>query len=316
MPVGPDGIGPAGADDRGETTVAGRARRRWRTLAVTMAVAALVVVAIAACVLQYAVRGGFATTTLPVADAGGRALLLGAAGHRIAGRLYAEGTPGVGAPLVVVVHGDAPFRNPDYHYAFASTLARRVPGVPVAALLRPGFADPYGGRSDGRRGSASGDDYTPAVTHAVAGAIAALREDFPGSPVVLVGHSGGAAISANVAAASSGLVDSLVLVSCPCDVPAFRRHMARAQLSPFWLWPGNSQSPLDTVAAVTPPTWVLAITGGQDRITAAAYARAYVDAAVRRGLDARLDILPGRGHEILHDEAVVESVRQRVMALR
>lgn len=266
-------------------------------------------------VLQYAVRGGFAQTRSE-AEAGGRAISKGAPGHTIAGRLYFEGAASAGAPLVIVLHGDAPFGNPGYHYAFASALSERTPGVPVAALLRPGFADPYGGKSDGQRGSASGDDYTREVTLDVANSIKRLREEFAPSAVVLVGHSGGAAISANIAAAAAGLIDSLILVSCPCDVPAFRMHMARQQFSPFWIWPSDSESPLDTVNAMAPTTRIFAITGAEDPITLVDYARAYTDAAGRRGLIAALTILPERGHEILNDDAVLEFTRQRVAELK
>lgn len=132
--------------------------------------------------------------------------------------------------------------------------------------------------------------------------------------MVLVGHSGGAAIAANIAAASPRLIDSLILVSCPCDVPAFRRHMARQQFSPFWLWPSESESPLETVERLT-LTRIFAITGEHDPITPVIYARAYTDAASRRGLSATLTILPDRGHEILHDEAVLELTQQHVAEL-
>jgi pimeloyl-ACP methyl ester carboxylesterase len=291
--------------------VANSSGRIWKLLGASLL--GLIVVGVLA--LQYGVRGGFAGSR-PDADAGGRAILQGASGHEIAGRVYLEGTASAGTPLVVVLHGDAPFRKPSYHYVFASQLSERLPGVPVAALLRPGFADPFGGQSDGQRGSASGDDYTKEVTTDVASAIKLLRDRYSSSSVVLVGHSGGAAISANVAAASPGLIDSLVLVSCPCDVPAFRKHMAREQLSPFWVWPSDSESPLDTVNTLTPATRVFAITGEQDPITLVDYARAYVDAAGRRGITATLTILPKRDHEILLDDVVIEFTQQRVAELK
>jgi pimeloyl-ACP methyl ester carboxylesterase len=284
-------------------------QHRWKILGLIL----LGLVVVGVIVLQYAVRGGFAATR-PAIDAGGRAISEGANPHRIAGRVYLDGSASAGAPLVVVLHGDAPFRNPGYHYAFASTLSERLPGVPIAALLRPGFSDPYGARSDGRRGSASGDDYTRAVTHDLSDAIAALRTEFSASSVVLVGHSGGAAIAANIAAASPRLIDSLILVSCPCDVPAFRRHMARQQFSPFWLWPSDSESPLDTVDRLTAAR-VFAVTGEYDPIALVTYARAYTEAARHRGLSATLTVLPDRGHEILNDEAVIEFTRQRVAEL-
>jgi pimeloyl-ACP methyl ester carboxylesterase len=287
--------------------VANLSGRRWKLAGALL----FGLIAIGVLVLQYAVRGGFAETKREF-EPGGVELVQDAAKQKIAGRYFIDGQVLAGKPLVVVLHGDAPFRKPSYHYAFASALSERLPGIPVAALLRPGFEDPYGLKSDGRRGSASGDDYTRTVTLDVAAAISAIRDEFASTAVVLVGHSGGAAISANVAAASPGLIDSLILVSCPCDVPAFRKHMARQQFSPFWLWPSESESPLDTVNAMTTQTRIFAITGEQDPITLVDYARAYVEAAGRRGLIASLTILPERGHEILNDHAVLEFTQQRV----
>lgn len=263
--------------------------------------------------LRHAVRGGFADDR-PADEVGGVPLSVGLEEHKIAGRWFIQGTHKAAAPLVVVLHGDAPFRKPGYHYFFAESVSKQLPAVPVAALLRPGFADPYGGRSDGERGGATGDDYTKEVAEDLAPAIASLRDQFRARSVVLIGHSGGAAIAANISALSPELVDLLILVACPCDVPKFRRRMARQQLDPGFLWPSDSLSPLDTVAQVT-ATQIRAVTGEDDPVTLVPYARAYVDAAKGRGLDASMTVLPDRGHDILNDEAVLELARQWVTEL-
>lgn len=114
-----------------------------------------------------AVRGTFVAFR-SAADAGGSAIVAGASGHRIVGRAYVTGPPTPSAPLVVVLHGDAPFIHPGYQYAVAADLANAVPGTRVVALMRPGYADAYGARSDGDRGFASGENYTRAVADDVA----------------------------------------------------------------------------------------------------------------------------------------------------
>src|SRR5271155_526873 len=215
-----------------------RSKRIWMTVFLLMAL-----VAIAAISWQLmAVRGTFAELKSPT-EAHGESIVVGAEGHRLAGRAF--GARGAGAnPLVVVLHGDAPFANPSYQYKFAADVAQAAPGSAVVALLRPGYRDPYGAKSDGDRGFASGENYTAEVTDDVAAAIQALKNQYGVTSVILVGHSGGAAIAADVAARSSGnLIQQLFLVGCPCNVPAFRRHMARLQWSPVWLLPVNSLSP-------------------------------------------------------------------------
>jgi predicted esterase len=258
-----------------------------------------------------AVRGTFAPSR-PTSEAGGSTVLVGVSGHRIAGRLYLTGTLAPAAPMVVVLHGDAPFVNPGYQYAFASELADVIPGTRVAALLRPGYADPYGAKSDGDRGFASGENYTPEVVRDVAAAIQSLRSQLVASAVILVGHSGGAAVAANIAGLHSGLVQHLFLVSCPCDVPAFRWHMARLHWSPMWLLPVDSLSPLRTLEQMKKGTKITATSGAEDPITLPQYAHAYVAKARTLGISASMITIPRRGHEILNDTAVVKLVAKAV----
>jgi pimeloyl-ACP methyl ester carboxylesterase len=254
-----------------------------------------------------AVRGTFAPSK-PAVDAGGSPILVGSAPQRIAGRVYLFGMASPTAPLVVVLHGDAPFVNPSYQYTFASQLARAVPGTRVAALLRPGYADPYGAKSDGDRGFASGENYTHKVIDQLAASIQTLQARWNASAVVLVGHSGGAALAADLSALHPGLVHHVFLVGCPCDVPAFRKHMAQLQWGPLWLLPVRSLSPITTIDQMQKSTGITAISGSNDPIALPQYAESYVAKARRLGISASMIVLPGQGHEILNDPAVVNAV--------
>jgi pimeloyl-ACP methyl ester carboxylesterase len=280
--------------------------KRWRRLfwlaVIVFAVWLLILVAS---------RGTFRLSR-PASEAGGSAITVGAAGHRIAGRVYLTGTPASAAPIAIVLHGDAPFENPSYQYAFASRLARAIPGTRVVALLRPGYADPYGAKSDGDRGFALGENYTPAVVNDVAAAIQSIKSQWGASTVTLVGHSGGASIAADVAALHPGLVQNLFLVGCPCDVPAFRRHMARLQWNPMWLLSAHSLSPAQTLNQMRKGTKVTAISGANDPIALPQYARAYVAKANELGISASMITIPGKGHEILNDPAVINDVAEAV----
>ncbi len=260
-------------------------------------------------VAAIAVRGTFASFR-PTADAGGEAVEAGASGHRIVGRVYLEGAADPGAPLVVVLHGDAPFRHPGYQYGFADDIANAVPGTRVVGLMRPGYADAYGARSDGDRGFASGENYTEPVVRNLAAAIRELQNRWQAPSVLLVGHSGGSAIAANIAALEPGLVRHVFLVSCPCDVPAFRSHMAAAQLSPMWLLPAKSLSPVETLDRMDAAVTVTAFVGSDDPVTLPRYAQAYVAKARERGIEATLVEIPGKGHEILDDPAVEKAVAE------
>src|ERR1700761_7558973 len=105
-----------------------------------------------------AVRGTF-QKPLAASCATGTAITVGEPAHQLKGRMYVSGSENSNAPAVVAFHGDAPFHNPGYQYEFAGRLANAVPGTRVVALMRPGYTDPFGAKSDGDRGFAVGDNY-------------------------------------------------------------------------------------------------------------------------------------------------------------
>ena len=280
-------------------------KRRWK-LAILIASAILLAVVAYNLIV---VRGTFFPSR-PASEAPGSLLLVGPPGRRIAGRVFLESAPSPSAPLVVVLHGDAPFVNPGYQYAFAAQLARALPGTRVAALLRPGYADPYGDKSDGDRGFALGENYTRGVISQLVTAIELLKSEWSAPGIVLVGHSGGATLSADILALYPGLIQHAFLVSCPCDVPAFRRHMARHQRDPLWLIPVQSLSPMQTLTQMHKTIAITAISGSDDPIALPTYAKAYVARAQRLGISATMVVLAGKGHEILNDPAVLNIVAQ------
>jgi pimeloyl-ACP methyl ester carboxylesterase len=210
--------------------------------------------------------------------------------------------------LVVVLHGDAPFANPSYQYAAARRIATGAVNLIAVGILRPGYTDVEGRRSSGIRGRAIGDNYTPAVVDAVAGAVDQLTQSYLPARVFLVGHSGGAAIAGDVIARHPGLVNGAVLVSCPCDVPRWRQHMDSAQHTRIWRIPVQSLSPLDLAARVDPHTAVRVIVGSADPVAPPALSRAYVDRLRAHGVRAQLTEIPGAGHDILLDPRVISEI--------
>ncbi|WP_250628610.1 alpha/beta hydrolase [Pinirhizobacter soli] len=257
--------------------------------------------------MMLAVRGTFAPI-IPADKAGGDAVTAGIEGHRIVGRMHLEGEANASAPLVVILHGDAPFAHPRYQYGVAADIANAAPGTRVVALMRPGYTDAYGAHSDGEHGSTSGDNYTPEAVKDLADAIAELKTRFHAPSVLLLGHSGGATMSANIAALSPRLVQHVYLAACPCDVPPFRKHMAQLQTSPVWLFPVRSLSPLQTLDQMQPGVAITAISGSEDPLALPVYARDYVAKAKARGFDASMVIIPGKGHEILDEDVVIKAI--------
>ena len=205
----------------------------------------------------------------------------------LAAATYGASTAGASPALVVVLHGDVSSGGPaDYHFWTARNLAG--PGVVSVALLRPGYSDSIGRVSEG---SANGrrDHYTAANINAVADAIAALKNHYKARRVVVLGHSGGAAMAGVLIGKRPGLVQGVVLASCPCDIVRWRTSRGRGA------WP-NSESPSTYVEKVPKSTQVVAITGSADDNTFPAMARDYVAKLAARGVNARFESVSS-GHD-------------------
>ncbi len=256
--------------------------------------------------------GGLAACSTPAAR------LDAPAGAPVTG-LYSQSFGNVPArqvrTLIVVLHGDAPAAKPDYQYAFARAAADAVPNSIAVALLRPGYEDPQGHRSPGERGQTTGDNYTPDRIAAVAGTIRHLQHRYGQARTVLVGHSGGAAIAADLAATWPHLVDGVVLVSCPCALPEWRKHMKTVAPTPLWDAPVDSLDPVKLVGGIPPSLRAAVLVGAADKTTPLRFSRLYAEALSLRGIATDFRIIPGKGHELLGDPEVISALQRLAAAL-
>ena len=190
--------------------------------------------------------------------------------------------------LVVFIHGDGTQGGPSDYLAAS---AERVSGGGVTAvvLIRPGYYDSEDARSTGTSYRHDGDGYRDDIIAAIAAAIDELRDHHRARRVVLVGHSGGAAISGVILGQYPGLANAAVLAACPCNVAKWRSMRGRG----VWV---NSLSPHAFVKSVPKGTEVVALTGSRDANTRPALARDYVSALNRRGVTAIFVEVVGAGH--------------------
>lgn len=223
-------------------------------------------------------------------------------------RDFGERRPAMVHTLVFVLHGDAPFTPPSYQYDFAAA-ATTLPGVHAVAILRPGYEDPDGDRSPGERGLTTGDNYTADRIDAIARAMAAEEARWPGAKHVIVGHSGGAAIAADLLAVRPALIDGALLVSCPCDLAAWRAAMKRRMPAAPFDRPVTSLDPLGLVSRIKGRPALTMVVGGDDDTAPPALTRRYAATARRRGLRVDVRVLPGRPHDILNEAPVLAALR-------
>lgn len=239
---------------------------------------------------------------------GGEAQWIDVSGGRLKTEVYSSPRLSAHPVLVVVLHGDLFNPTPSYQYAFAQALTQgfdapempervrarlgvrpHVEDVVAAGLLRPGYADNAGDRSDGNRGDAGGDNYTVDVTNDVATAIRVLKERFMARRVVLAGHSGGATIAALVLGQHPDLADAALLVACGCGAT-------------------QSLQPLDLASAIRRDVTVRLLVGQDDDVTPPDVSIRYAEVLRKRGADAQVTVLPGLGHNIMFTEPVFTEV--------
>ena len=206
--------------------------------------------------------------------------------------------------LVVVVHGDAPFNEPEYQYAFAGKVATTHRDVMAVGLLRPGYTDPQGNRSDGERGEAAGDNWNARNTEAIADAISGIKRRRNARKVVVAAHSGGAAITANVLGRHPALIDQALLVSSVYDVEKWRQHMFQLTGQPVFQGEIETLSPIELITGMSDQVEVTLMVGSQDEVVPPGFSEQYETAARKHGKKVRLVRLEGEGHEIFLNPAV------------
>ena len=246
---------------------------------------------------------------------GGETQWLDVAGGRLKTQVFTRVSDGRRPILILILHGDIPNPPPDYQYLFAKLLVEELPkyadlraalgprwerkSIVAAGMLRPGYADPSGDRSSGEMGKAVADNYTAEVVDAVAAAARGLKAKYDASAVVLVGHSGGGAIAADVLGRHPDVASYALLVACGCDPEAWRARMRAQRPGPVWDEPNASLMPLSLVDGIAADTRVRLLAGEKDDVVLLPDIARYAVALRARDIEVRLTIAPGRGHNML-----------------
>ena len=191
--------------------------------------------------------------------------------------------------LVVLIHGDG-YRGGPSDYLYRNARALGSEGVVAVGLIRPGYYDSEGNQSTGNS-HRDGDNYQIDVIETVAAAIKELKSHYEAEHVILVGHSGGSAISGVILGKYPDLANAALLSACPCNVPEWRT-MRRGYNN--WTL---SLSPHDFIDAIDQKTNVVTITGGDDDNTVSVLGRDYADTLKTNGLNARHVEVSGIGHD-------------------
>jgi poly(3-hydroxybutyrate) depolymerase len=209
--------------------------------------------------------------------------------------------------MIVWLHGNVSKGGPaDSHFRIAAQAAADLAAenVLAVALLRPGYPDSTGAYSSGSDNGRS-DNWQKSTISEIGTVIERLRDHYRPRRVVIVGHSGGAAIAAVLMGMRPQLAQAALLVACPCDMVVWRlgRHGG----------PWASEDPLRWVDKVDASARVIALTGSQDDTTRPVLASTYVDRLKARKIDAAFELVPDAGHiDILGSRALTEATARLV----
>lgn len=222
-------------------------------------------------------------------------------------KTYKSASLGDKPTLVITLHGDAPFNKPGYQYAFARAVADTGQNVVAVGMLRPGYTDPMARTSDGVRGDAVGDNYDAARIDQIASAIRSLESHYRPGKVILVGHSGGSALTALLTAQHPQLVDHAFLISCPCNVNLWRQDMFKLTHQPVFKGGIKVVSPHEVVEEIPAQTKFTLFVGDKDPVTQPYLSQAFAKALSDSGKTVTLEIIPG-DHELLLHANVIAAV--------
>jgi pimeloyl-ACP methyl ester carboxylesterase len=220
--------------------------------------------------------------------------------HCLLMRRYGPQNPDV---MVVWLHGNVSTGGPaNSHFRIAEQTAQLLGAhrLMAVALVRPGYPDGTGAQSSGSDNGRA-DNWPRQTVADIGRAIAALREHYQPRTLILVGHSGGAAIAAVLMGLQPGLAQAAVLLACPCDMRTWRAHRVER--------PWSSEDPLQWTSETPSSVRVLALTGTRDDTTDPSLARTYIERLQARGMDAVFEAVPDAGHiDLLRTRVPVDAV--------
>jgi pimeloyl-ACP methyl ester carboxylesterase len=190
--------------------------------------------------------------------------------------------------LVIFLHGD--FGATGVH-SLLSQLSKS--NRMIIALVRPGYFDNDGNFSTGSylgvtpSGIAGQlDSYTQNNIDIIGNAILKLKQHYKPKRLLLIGHSGGAALSGLLLNAFPNLADGALLINCPCDIKRWR---------PGWV---KSLSPIDNITNIPSQTIIRVISGSIDEQVYPELAKSYTEQLIKNGKNAKFYLGMGLEHNL------------------
>jgi predicted esterase len=195
--------------------------------------------------------------------------------------------------LVIYLHGDYGIGGSSYMSTMVASHFPK-PNRMNIALIRPGYFDDEGNFSTGNslgvinsfKYTGRLDNYTRDNVDIIADAILNLKKHYKSKRVLIIGHSGGAAIASLILNFYPQLTDGALLINCPCDLKHWR---------PDW---EQSLSPIEHIDHISPKVPVRIISGAEDDAVFPELGKNYTQQLIKNHKNAKFYLGIGMKHNM------------------
>ena len=213
--------------------------------------------------------------------------------------------------LVIFIHGDQVETKNIYFDTFASEFVQ--PDILLISITRPGWTNIKDHKSEGKLNISNGDNYIPKEdVDPIYRVIKKLKKKFKTLETLVVGHSGGAAITGILYGRFTKLVDSAILISCPCIVPLWRRdyynNIIKKTNKLFCMPKFKSHSPHQYVKKISSNLKIHIFAGNQDKNTLPIYSEEYQILLKQNNKNSKLYFFENDHLNILKNEKVTKKI--------
>jgi len=213
--------------------------------------------------------------------------------------------------LVFFIHGDQIDPKITYFDNFISNFSSDE--ALLISITRPGWINNKNHKSEGKKNVSNGDNYIPKEdVDPIYRVIKKIKRKFNIEEVVLIGHSGGAAIIGILYGRFHNLVNEAVLISCPCIVPMWRKNFFQKLYTKtnkkICIPKFKSKSPHEYAKQIDPKIKINIFVGESDQNTEPFYSLEYYSILKKYQKNSIVKIFSGDHVSVLKNSELIQSI--------
>jgi len=215
--------------------------------------------------------------------------------------------------LVIFIHGDQLEKKVYYFDQFASKFT--TTNSLVISITRPGWINKHNNKSDGKKNTNYGDNYIPKDdVDPIYRTIKKLKKKYKIDQTLIIGHSGGAAVTGILIGRFPKLIHEAVLISCPCIVPPWRKNffdrLEEKTNKKLCMPKFKSHSPHEYIKKINPNLKIHIFVGTRDKNTLPIYSINYNNLLKKNFKKSQLFFIKGDHTSILTNKNLVKELKK------